>query len=143
MGGWVAGELERLWRLRALTAPQAWPALYWNGDRPERRRLERDFREFYAGELTKRFVLLSTRDEQLIQQVRLEADADQLAQVETREPPEGEKRFRYHNYGHQWRAGPYGTGRWVRTSYALEDLRKEQRAKRAAGELAPTRRNRR
>jgi hypothetical protein len=131
MRGWVAGEIERLWRLRALTASQAWPALYWSGDRMSRRQLERDFAELYHAELTRRFVALSTPAERLIQTARNAADGDMLEQFERAEPAEAVKRFRYHQYGELWR--PHGRGvpggAWVTAdTMAIGELKKLQLA---------------
>lgn len=123
--GWVAVELERLWTWRALTASQAWPALYWSGDRAHRRWLDRAFRELYAPELTRRFVAQSTADERLIQQARLGADADELARAEAAEPSTGEQRRRFHLYGERWCGG-----QWVAAPvHTLRELKKRREAR--------------
>lgn len=135
---WVQVEFERLKAHRALSAPQAWPDLYWNGDRPFRRWLERQFDALYRRELTTWFVRESTAAERWVQQRRDAEDAARLDELERREPSEAEKRRRYHSHAVLWRRGD-----WVPAPVlAIEELKKVQRAKRAAGELQPKSRRR-
>jgi hypothetical protein len=136
LAGWRAFELERLYLFRALTAAQAWPDLYWTGDRAMRRWLDDEFRAHYERELRERFERVAMPADRAIQQRRVDDDNRKRAKLEAAEPPLKVQRFRYHQYGELWRGG-----RWVTAPVtSINELKKVQTAMRDAGELAPKRR---